>query len=1026
MAIYNEIIKTLGENLVEYNVGAWALFRDQMATEISSQYIFGNGRKPDESLLEYSKERIKESNKLVKGVNEPEKEHNVPRAKFTYYTDKGPMHELVTNPTLPEPETDVLHITSDKKPDTFDDNTQTRIGGNIINEVYDEKNGIEDGVLIDGLGHNFYSTNISNYENGETLLSKTNRWFKEETKDYISNRFATLISRFHTDDSQISIDELEGSVSTQAFSCKYGLSRGRNLRKKEVTDNNGYEDPYCRVWTWHKQYHRLVGDTMRPLKMKEGDEFDLFAGYENGPFGTGRNRLKKYGSMYDNGGSTIGLVNITPSMDKSAKTYSDSRNVSVEHCMFSIENLAWKGTYGNWEDITETNGLSREQKGPLGGRIMWFPPYDIKFNESSEANWQSNEFIGRGEPIYTYANTTRNGTLSFKLLIDHPAILDYWHRRSETDTRSGTDELDSKEQEMLRFFAGCEILKPSSTPKESADTQQKQEKEQEKEEASNLDGEKVVQFFVFYPNNYSGKSDGINKPVVPMEYLMNGVGTNKYTLSENVDDYNKNKFDLESNCSIKITEFGQSQQVGGYEMRPNVGISIIKNFTPDNHIVDINYDGKKIKLVKMVGNKAQKSSTGTSKTWNKRRYYYRVDNEQDVLNQVFEGDDDNGAVSYIDKESYQLNSVNYTNAISQFDIKNTNSTYSFAEVFVALEGDKNGIFNGLYREDKVAELKSILNGDKGKINEIICKGRASSQGNNSSESTNNKRNKTLSRERAITVQNWLKTFFNDSSIKYSIGDFTVDQNKSVELKDSNDYHAKLNRFAFIEIRYGGGKIENTSETTGNDSVSVTRNSTSEPITDDKNSNGSGETIKYEKPVRYDNEANFFKKLCENEPFMAKLLSERIKNFDPVFHSMSPEGFNARLTFLNQCMRQGPTVSDTDTKTYNANNLAFGRPPVCVLRIGDFYNTKIIIRSMTKDYDPLVWDLNQEGIGVMPMIANITLNFSFIGGSDLGGPIQRLQNATSFNYYANTSVYDNRAEEIEYENGKFTNFKAYTP
>lgn len=160
--------------------------------------------------------------------------------------------------------------------------------------------------------------------------------------------------------------------------------------------------------------------------------------------------------------------------------------------------------------------------------------------------------------------------------------------------------------------------------------------------------------------------------------------------------------------------------------------------------------------------------------------------------------------------------------------------------------------------------------------------------------------------------------------------------------------------------------------------------------------------------------------------MAKLLSERIRNFDPVFHSMSPEGFNARLTFLNQCMRQGPTISSSDTNNNNVSNLSFGRPPVCVLRVGDFYNTKIVINSMTIDYDPLVWDLNHEGIGVMPMIANISLNFNFIGGSDLGGPIQRLQNATSFNYYANTGVYDNRSEMIDYLDGKPNQLKSFDP
>ena len=76
---------------------------------------------------------------------------------------------------------------------------------------------------------------------------------------------------------------------------------------------------------------------------------------------------------------------------------------------------------------------------------------------------------------------------------------------------------------------------------------------------------------------------------------------------------------------------------------------------------------------------------------------------------------------------------------------------------------------------------------------------------------------------------------------------------------------------------------------------------------------------------------------------------------------------------------------------------------------------------------MLWDLNAEGIGVMPMIADITLRFKFIGGSSLAGHISRLQNAVSFNYYANTEVYDNRAELAEYdENGNLTKFAPYNP
>ena len=64
---------------------------------------------------------------------------------------------------------------------------------------------------------------------------------------------------------------------------------------------------------------------------------------------------------------------------------------------------------------------------------------------------------------------------------------------------------------------------------------------------------------------------------------------------------------------------------------------------------------------------------------------------------------------------------------------------------------------------------------------------------------------------------------------------------------------------------------------------------------------------------------------------------------------------------------------------------------------------------------------------MPMIANVNISFDFIGGSDLSGPIARLQNALSFNYYANTGVYDNRAEQVEYKSdtqGEVETFKPY--
>ena len=149
-----------------------------------------------------------------------------------------------------------------------------------------------------------------------------------------------------------------------------------------------------------------------------------------------------------------------------------------------------------------------------------------------------------------------------------------------------------------------------------------------------------------------------------------------------------------------------------------------------------------------------------------------------------------------------------------------------------------------------------------------------------------------------------------------------------------------------------------------------------------------------------NECTYFEKIKKDDPFVYKTINEKIKHFHPAFHSVTPEGFNNRLTFLQQCTRQGPNIRGSEN---NTQNMAFGRPPICVLRIGDFYYTKIVIDSININYEPLQWDLNPEGIGVQPQIAKVDLNFSFIGGSSISGPIRQLQNAVSFNYFANTSV-----------------------
>jgi hypothetical protein len=172
--------------------------------------------------------------------------------------------------------------------------------------------------------------------------------------------------------------------------------------------------------------------------------------------------------------------------------------------------------------------------------------------------------------------------------------------------------------------------------------------------------------------------------------------------------------------------------------------------------------------------------------------------------------------------------------------------------------------------------------------------------------------------------------------------------------------------------------------------------------------------------RFFNECDYFEKLGQTDSFIFDTIKRKIRYFHPAFHSTTPEGFNSRLNFLMQCTRQGPTSrpDNPSGRAYLPSNLAFGVAPVCILRIGDLYHTKIIIDNVNYTFDPLVWDLNPEGVGVQPMIVNVDMSFKFIGGSSLAGPINKLQNAVSFNFFGNTEIYDTRADKIE--DGKYVN------
>ena len=866
------------------------------------------------------------------------------------------------------------------------------------------------------------------------IINYTNKRFQEGS-------YKTLISRFHTDEYESKTDARANRDITSTAISKYGMSHGRNLLKKdhEGAKDNGYTNPYCRTWTYHHQYHSLK-DVIRPfdgLGIGEFKNTGVFA-YRTTD---GLDKLSKNGVKQSNG-----LVQIAPtSVD------------NIKKCMFSIENLAWKGE----KDFFEGRA---DQKGPLGGRILWFPPYDLKFNESVSVNWNSNQFIGRGESIYTYTNTERSGTLSFKLLIDHPSIVNQW--RGEVKGGDGigdVDDVDSNEQQLLRFFAGCELLSVQKPEVEEEPKVTKIVPKVKDVELPVITYDELV-FYVFYPNNYSGVDDDAEGVVKPMEYLINGVGANKYL--------NKNKKNLIEDYGTQLNE-----RLYGYEMGNSNGISTknvekqtgITKTTPLLNIGDID----------IAYQYCQSNKAGKPNYWG-----YRCDKAYE--NQVLHTHNGDTKINYYDIKDYGLNCTSGVENIvsvhtNDTEVYNKGRLFSFADVFCAIQPEAKKVLDDTihYDEEQVKIISDILgiNKESYSIIGIDVKGFASSHGYTAS-------NDTLGKNRAKSVVKWLNKCYPS---KFATDLLTYDVNEigqKLSNYDSNSFLAKIWRCSRVAIKIQKEELSVKSElvdkplteTDGRDNVTYKDNKTFTEITKARSladmtkamnkdvlklayvnvygqslskvqeqsvinniennkaeadalamqakTDGNTLNISHNGKLGYGNEYKFFSELSSEEPFLHSKIVEKLKYFDPAFHSITPEGFQSRLTFLHQCTRQGSTAAASDsTNKRTANNLAFGRPPICVLRIGDFFNTKIIIESLNIDYDDTTWDLNDEGIGVMPMMANISISFKFLGGSDLTGPINRLQNALSFNHYANTSIYDNRAEEIEYDSeGNISKFK----
>jgi hypothetical protein len=641
-------------------------------------------------------------------------------------------------------------------------------------------------------------------------------------------------------------------------------------------------------------------------------------------------------------------LNIVPNKQEGGQSSSNIvgtiNNAVAKKYMFSLENLAWRTS--NTPGFS-TSDLPVCERGPNGGRVMWFPPYGLTFSENVSANWNASDFLGRPEPIYTYKNTSRGGTLAWKIVVDHPSVLNVIVNKvlgNETNKVRIDSILES-------FFAGCrkydiyELAKKYVTvnPNDLFELQQAiSSKEMTREQIeftrktietgnnSPLGGDvpvsqsggggntnelfkQYIQFGLYFENDYPKPEGSINYVALYDEY------TSPKT---------KNVYKSKPN-SEATEQFFNTVVTPNYEVIRGLAVELGKQLeTNPEGTVTIDVDSS--------------CSAPATVAYNKELSVRRINS---MINFFSENP---ATKKFIDNKRLIVRSqtaFGEQTTVWPEVSKTTTAPYLISEFSPGTLVNCTDRDQNTAGGDTQAGSKDIYT-----VAAMACR-RAYISNINS----------TLTQPASEPTPNRV-----DVLVGNVITTTETEEVVTQEWKPRDNITKRVIRALLSECDYF-------------------------------------ETIKAETPMVYDN------------------LKDKLKFFQPSFHSMTPEGLNSRLTFLQQCMRPGDTIPTIKQPTQNskpelvynnATNTSFGAPPVLVLRVGDFYNTKIIPTSLQFQYEGL--DINPEGIGVQPMIANVTMGFNFVGGSGLKESVDKLQNALTFNYYANTEIYDDRADTTDTE------------
>ena len=682
-------------------------------------------------------------------------------------------------------------------------------------------------------------------------------------------------------------------------------------------------------------------------------------------------------------------------------------NGKVKKYMFSLENLAWRTSDQpgyTYDDLPDC------EKGPNGGRIMWFPPYNLAFSEDSSAQWNPTKFIGRPEPIYTYQNTSRSGSISWTIVVDTPASMNtivekQLSKLSPQDVNSIVDS----------FFAGCVKYDIYDLAKKFNQIPQNELLVyQDLVNEPRLSEEELAQILKDIPAdptinvtnvNNGGNQGGSDGNQGNQNGGDGGVGTPVITSSgvKTLDEYINKSFYFDNDFPEGYTLKGVKTSQQDFSFYYNNYIALQNTTYSTKAPVDVYIGQTKYPNKSAIPNFFTKviidNYTFLSTKFMQDLKSVVVDQNRKVTIEL------TGSASAPAKQDYNVNlSERRLDSVMKWFKKQTLGDKTIetlvTEGLITFQTIPAGEVIS-YPSSSTAELGTEVNC----TNNITTTPTAT-------PTSGNVENPGPAQWYSIPAMACRRVNISKITAEPYVEIVPTEE----QLCKSEDYRrAHPDKCCQWYPELCREPIPPIPPKPPDETIPPVP-PPPKPIPPVNIPQKIKDGISKKILRRLFSECDYFEVIKETNPMIYDTFKEKIKYFSPTFHSTTPEGLNSRLTFLNQCVRPGQTIPtigpDGRPKFNDALNTSFGAPPVLVLRVGDFYHTKIIPNRLGIQYEPLLLDINPEGIGVQPMLAKITLGFDFIGGHGLAGPVEQLQNALSFNFYANTEIYDERSVATE--------------